>query len=280
MAAPKAFVIGRPVAHSRSPLIHGHWLRELGLPGSYDRIEVAPEALPAFLRGFAERGFVGGNVTVPHKEAVAALAHALSPAARRLGAANTLTLDENGRVVGDNTDGPGFLASLADAAGAGWRDGVREAFVLGAGGAARAIVAALLDAGLDRIVVASRNPARAEPLRAFDPARVALAPWPEPGARLPPADLVVNTTTRGMNGIDPLDLDLAALPPHALVADIVYVPLETALLARARARGLVAVDGLGMLLHQAAPGFEAWFGQRPTVTPALRALIVADIERA
>ena len=280
MAAPKAFVIGQPVAHSRSPLIHGYWLRELGLAGSYERIEVAPEDLPAFVNGFAARGFVGGNVTVPHKEAAAAAVHTLSPAARRLGAANTLTLDREGRVVGDSTDGPGFLTSLACAAGAGWRDRVADALVLGAGGAARAIVAALLDSGLDRIVVASRTRARAEPLRAFDPARVVLAPWPSSGARLLPADLVVNTTSCGMNGLDPLDLDLGALPSHAIVVDIVYAPIETALLARARARGLVAVDGLGMLLHQAVPGFEAWFGRRPEVTPALRALILADIERA
>lgn len=279
MAGPRAFVIGHPIAHSRSPLIHGHWLAELGLAGSYERIDVAPVDLPAFLDGFAARGFVGGNVTVPHKEAAARLVGRLSPTARRLGAVNTLTLDGDGQVVGDNTDGLGFLASLAEAAGEGWRERARTALVLGAGGGARAIVAALLDGGLDRVVVASRNRERAQPLRAFDPARVALAPWPEPGSRLPAADLVVNATSCGLNGADPLAFDLSGLPATALVADIVYAPLETRLLADARARGLTPVDGLGMLLHQAVPGFAAWFGRRPAVTPALRAILVADLER-
>lgn len=272
----RAFVIGHPVAHSRSPLIHGHWLREHGIAGSYERVDVRPEELPAFLSGCRARGFSGGNVTAPHKEAAFRLLRDVSPEARRLGAVNTLVLDGED-LRGHNTDGAGFAASLDEAVGPGWAAGPGEAVVIGAGGAARAVVAALLDRGVARVVVANRTRARADEVRTLDPARIDVeAPEVLP-ERLRGAGLVVNATTLGMAGQPPLALPLANLPADAIVADIVYVPRRTPLLADAEARGLRTVGGLGMLLHQAVPGFEAWFGIRPSVTPALRALVEADI---
>lgn len=274
----RAFVIGHPVAHSRSPLLHGHWLREHGIAGTYERIDVAPTELPAFLRALPESGFAGGNVTVPHKEAAFHLLDHLTPEARRLGAVNTLVVEPGGRVLGHNTDGAGFVASLAEAAGPGWSAAVESAVVVGAGGAARAILAALLGAGLARVTVVNRSLDRAEELRRFDPGRVETAPWEALGSGRLAAGLLVHTTSLGMAGQPALPINLAGLPAHAIVADIVYVPLATPLLVAARARGLRAVDGLGMLMHQAVPGFEAWFGLRPRVTPELRRLLAATIE--
>ncbi|WP_375460913.1 shikimate dehydrogenase [uncultured Enterovirga sp.] len=274
----KAFVIGHPIAHSRSPLIHGFWLREHGLAGSYERIDVPPDELAGFLTTFAERGFVGGNVTVPHKEAVFRLVPASTERAQRLGAVNTLRAMPDGSLLADNTDGIGFAENVADAIGPGWAGEVSSALVLGAGGAARAILGALLEHGIPRIRVANRNPDRAADLARFDPDRVEAIAWNAREAALAGTDLVVNTTSLGMTGQPPLDLDLSALGPSGIVADIVYVPLVTPLLERARARGLRTVEGLGMLLHQAVPGFEAWFGTRPRVTGELRALVEADVE--
>jgi len=278
---PRAFVVGHPIAHSRSPLIHGHWLAEHGLPGSYARLDVHPDAFPDFVRSLRAEGWVGGNVTIPHKEAAFRLAQVLTPRAERIGAVNTLWF-EDGRLHGDNTDAPGFLAHLDASLGAGWPEatglvGGRAALVLGAGGAARAILVGLLERGLPRLIVANRSAERAEGLTALDPARITAVPWGAMPAQLPETGLVINTTALGMAGQDPLALDLAPLPAEAAVADIVYVPLETPLLAAARARELPAVDGLGMLLHQAVPGFTRWFGRTPSVTPALRARIVADL---
>ncbi|KMO22868.1 shikimate dehydrogenase [Methylobacterium indicum] len=278
---PRAFVVGHPIAHSRSPLIHGHWLAEHGLPGTYERVDVHPDAFPDFVRSLRGAGFVGGNVTIPHKEAAFRLVDRLTLRAERIGAVNTLWF-EDGRLHGDNTDAPGFLAHLDASLGAGWPEATgvaegRAALVLGAGGAARAILVGLLERGLDRLVVANRSAERAESLTALDPARITAAPWDAVPAHLPETGLLINTTALGMAGQDPLSLDLAPLPARAAVADIVYVPLETPLLAAARARGLPAVDGLGMLLHQAVPGFGHWFGHTPSVTPALRARIVADL---
>lgn len=278
MTPPKAFVVGHPIKHSRSPLIHGYWLREHGLNGSYERVEVLPADFADFLRSFQGKGFRGGNVTIPHKQAAFQLADALTDRARRLQAVNTLWV-EDGRIHGDNTDVIGFIASLDQALGSGWDRAVRTALVLGAGGAARAVIAGLLDRGLDRVMIANRTLERAQGLAASDRNRIEALAWSEIAAALPGADLLVNTTSLGMTGQPPLDLDLAGLPDHAVVADIVYVPLETPLLAVARARGLRVVDGLGMLLHQAVPGFARWFGVTPAVTPALRAVIVADIEK-
>jgi shikimate dehydrogenase len=270
----KAFVVGHPIAHSRSPLIHGHWLARSGIEGAYERRDVPPAGLAAFLRGAAAEGYVGGNVTIPHKEAAFGLVDAASDRGRRLGAVNTLWFEEE-RLIGDNTDVLGFTASL-DAAAPGWSERVRTALILGAGGAAKAVAAGLLDRGVARLLVANRTAARADEVAGLD-ARIASLPWPELPAHLGRADLLVNATSLGMKGHPPLSLSLDGLPGHAVVADIVYVPLETPLLAAARARGLTAVDGLGMLLHQAVPGFARWFGVTPEVTPELRALVEADL---
>ncbi|MFE1597698.1 shikimate dehydrogenase [Methylobacterium sp. ID0610] len=281
--APKAFVVGHPIAHSRSPLIHGHWLATHGLPGSYERVDVAPASFAEFLRDFPRAGFVGGNVTIPHKEAAFRLVAAMTPRAERIGAVNTLSLDAEGRLHGDNTDAPGFLAHLDATLGADWPEttGIgagRTVTLLGAGGAARAIAVGLLERGLPHLRIANRTPARAEALRGLDSARVEAVAWERVPDLLGGTGLLVNTTSLGMAGAGRLDLDLAALPDGAAVADIVYVPLETPLLAAARARALRTVDGLGMLLHQAVPGFARWFGVTPRVTPELRGLVVADIE--
>jgi shikimate dehydrogenase len=272
----RAFIAGHPVAHSRSPVIHGHWLARHGIAGSYERVAVAPADFPAFVRGLAAAGFAGGNVTIPHKEAAARLADRLTARAARIGAVNTLWF-EDGALVGDNTDAAGFVAhletALPDAAGL---EGAR-ALVLGAGGAARAVVVGLLERGLARVTVANRTPEGAAALADLGRGRVVPLAWAAIPTALAEADLLVNTTSLGMGGQPPLTLDLTALPAHAAVADIVYTPLETALLADARARGLVTVDGLGMLLHQAVPGFARWFGVVPAVTPALRALVLRDL---
>ncbi len=271
MAIPRAFVLGHPVGHSRSPMLHGHWLRTLGLPGEYDLQDVAPDALAGFFAGLRDRGYVGGNVTVPHKVAVMDHVARLDDAAQAIGAVNTLWT-EAGAWVGGNTDAAGFLANLDEGA-PGW-DAARTAVVLGAGGAARAVVYALLSRGL-RVALVNRSRAAADAIVAWF--GVVAHDWAAVPDLLAGAGLLVNTTALGMLGKPPLAIDLSPLPAAAVVHDIVYVPLQTALLADARRRGLRAVDGLGMLLHQAAPGFAHWFGATPQVTPALRALIAADI---
>lgn len=277
--APRACVIGHPIAHSRSPLIHGHWLARHGLAGSYTRQDVPPAEFEAFVRAMPANGFVGGNVTIPHKEAAAALCDRLMPNAAALRAVNTIWF-EDGAIVGDNTDVTGFIANLDDRA-PGWRqarDGrPGTALVLGAGGAARGIVYGLIEAGAPRVLIANRTRERAEGLASLFPGRAVALGLDEAAEALPQADLLVNTTSLGMKGQPPLDLRLDLLPGHAIVADIVYVPLETPILAAARARGLGVVDGLGMLLHQAVPGFARWFGVVPQVTPELRALVEADV---
>jgi shikimate dehydrogenase len=277
----KAFVVGHPIKHSRSPLIHGHWLARYGLPGSYERIDVAPAAFPDFLRSFRDRGFVGGNVTIPHKEAACLAVDRRTDCAERLGAVNTLWL-EDGLVWGDNTDVLGFMAHLDQSLGTGWDQDVDTALVIGAGGAARAVVAGLQDRGVARILVANRTLAKAQDLvRDLAPGgRSALQalPWSATDAALGGAGLVVNTTSLGLAGQPPLVLDLGKTSGTTIAADVVYVPLKTPFLAAAEARGLRTVDGLGMLLHQAVPGFARWFGVTPRVTPELTGLIRADIE--
>jgi shikimate dehydrogenase len=279
---PRAFVTGWPVWHSRSPLIHGTWLKQFAVPGSYERLGIPPEEISEFLDGFAASGFVGGNVTLPHKEAVFAAVERRDAAASAIGAINTLWL-EDGKLTGGNTDAYGFAANL-DALLPGW-DAAEEALVLGAGGAARAVVFALLERGARRVRIVNRTPSRAIAMaESFGP-RVSGHGEEEREALMASADLLVNTVPVPPKDADeekygwtpPLP-DLSALPDTALVTDIVYVPLETPTIKAARARGLKAADGLGMLLHQAVPGFERWFGQRPAVDEALRALIVADIE--
>jgi shikimate dehydrogenase len=277
----KAFIVGHPVKHSRSPLIHGHWLERYGLEGSYERIDVAPVNFADFLRSFGRNGFAGGNVTIPHKEAAFAGVERRALRAERLGAVNTLWF-ENGVLWGDNTDVIGFMAHLDGSLGTGWERDVDTALIIGAGGAARAVAAGLQDRPIERILVANRTPSKARELvsdlKDGGPAALEAVAWEELGPALGRARLIVNTTSLGMAGQPPLLLDLDGAPADAVVADIVYVPLKTPLLAAAEARSLRTVDGLGMLLHQAAPGFERWFGVAPEVTPELRALIVADIE--
>ena len=273
--APWACVVGWPVSHSRSPLIHRHWLRSLGIAGRYEKAAVAPGEFARFAASIGQGGLVGANVTVPHKEAAFAVCDRLTAVAAELGAVNTLWR-EGGRLIGDNTDVGGFIANLDEEAPA-WRAQTQRAIVLGAGGAARAIIQGLLASGVERIAIVNRAPARAERLAAAFGAKTYAAPWEALGSLTGQADLIVNATSGGMDGQNAVAIDLAAAPAHAVVADLVYVPLETPLIAAARRRGLATVDGLGMLLHQAAPGFARWFGVRPVVTPELRALIEDDI---
>lgn len=271
---PKVCVIGWPIAHSRSPIIHGFWLNQLGIAGSYEAVSVPPPDFTDFIRHLAGRGFVGANVTLPHKEKAFAFSARKTPTAEKLQAVNTLWL-ENGALYADNTDVEGFLSAL-DHEAAGWDLPSGAAVVLGAGGAARAIVHGLLLRRL-KVIISNRTLARAEELAAHAGSDAAVADWANLSAALEKADLLINTTSLGMKGQPPLDIDLSPLPPHAVVNDIVYFPLETALIRQARARGLRTVSGLGMLLHQAVPGFARWFGVRPTVTPELRRLVEADV---
>ncbi|TFL17550.1 shikimate dehydrogenase [Jannaschia formosa] len=267
-----AGVIGDPIAHSRSPRLHGHWLRRYGIDGHYVPLHVRAEDLEATLALLPRLGFAGINVTIPHKEAVFALADEVTDRARAVGAANTLTF-RDGRIHADNTDGYGFLANLRQEAPG--RDARAPALVLGAGGAARGVIAALLDEGAERVTLTNRSAGRAEALAELFGPRVVTHPWERAAEALPGHALVVNTTSLGMAGNPPLELDLTGLDPTATVTDIVYTPLETPLLAAARARGNPVVDGLGMLLHQAVPGFRAWFGAEPQVDDALRAAVMA-----
>lgn len=273
--ARKAFVCGHPIAHSRSPKIHGYWLRELDLAGSYEAIDVAPDSFPEFIGSLASRGFRGGNITIPHKEAAFAFADHRDEAAEQIGAANTLWLAE-GRLHASNTDAYGFAANLDEHA-PGWHY-AKAAVVLGAGGSSRAIIHALKSRGIGDIRVVNRTLARAAALtHHFSGGVTAHEPAALPEL-LADAGLVVNTTSLGMKGAGDLPADPERMKDGTIVTDIVYVPLVTPFLAAAQRRGLKVVDGLGMLLHQAVPGFERWFGVRPTVTPELRAMIVADLE--
>ena len=277
-AAPKprvACLIGWPAAHSRSPLIHHHWLRTLGIEGGYTIEAVPPEEFAEFVLHLAHHGFVGANVTIPHKERALALA---TPDVRAtaVGAANTLWY-EDGELRATNTDVEGFIDNL-DASTPGW-DRAEEALVLGAGGSARAVVFGLIERGVKRIHLVNRSGDRAQALAAQFGRQVEVVAWEAVAEQLPRAELLVNTTSLGMSGQGALDIDVAALPAEAVVSDLVYVPLMTPLLAAAAARGLRTADGLGMLLYQAVRGFELWFGQRPVVTMELRALVEADLAR-
>jgi shikimate dehydrogenase len=276
-AARAACVIGWPVEHSRSPLIHNYWLRHYGIAGDYRRELVPREELAPFLGSLAARGYVGANVTVPHKEAALALS---KPDERALavGAANTLWF-EGDVLRSTNTDVEGFLDNL-DACAPRWDGDAGKAVVLGAGGAARAVIYGLLTRGIRQITVINRTTHRAEMLRRAFGERVHVDRWDKVGGDLANAALLVNTTTLGMKGQPDLTIDLTPLPSHAIVADLVYVPVSTPLLAAAKGRGLRTADGLGMLLHQAVRGFALWFGTKPDVTASLRALVEADLQRS
>ena len=269
-----ACIIAWPVGHSRSPLIHRYWLKRYGIDGAYRMEAVPPERFAQFVLNLEANGYVGANVSLPHKEAALALA-AADARARAIGAANTLWL-ENGVLKCTNTDAEGFIANL-DASAPGWDRHAGSAVVLGAGGSARAVVYGLIERGIRRIYVVNRTPERAEALRQLFGPAVAPAGWSDVGRLLADAGLLVNTTSLGMVGQPPLQIDLAPLPAGSLVVDNIYVPLETEFLSAARRRNLRTVDGLGMLLHQAVRGFELWFGVRPEVTPELRSLVEADL---
>lgn len=273
---PAACLIGWPAAHSRSPLIHHYWLRTLGIEGGYVIEAVPPEDLRDFVLRLRLRGFVGANVTIPHKESVLALS-APDARAQAIGAANTLWF-EDGELRSTNTDVEGFIGNL-DACAPGW-DRAEEAMVLGAGGSARAVVFGLIERGIRRVHLVNRTLSRAQTLAEKFGAAVQPASWDEVAELLPRAKLLVNTTSLGMHGQGPLEIDVGGLPEGAVVADLVYVPLQTELLKAAKARGLCTADGLGMLLHQAVRGFELWFGQRPQVTAELRAIVEADLTKA
>lgn len=265
-----AGVIGWPVSHSRSPLLHGTWLARHGIDGAYVPLAIEPADFAGCVTALARMGFAGANVTVPHKEAAFAVCDRVEDSARRAGAVNTLVF-RDGAIIGTNTDGVGFIANLR---AHGVDPAAGPALLLGAGGAARAIGAALVDAGA-AVSLCNRTAERGAALAASLPART--IEWQDRHRALAEHALVVNTTVLGMAGHGRLDLSLDAASPDMAVADIVYVPLETELLAAARGRGLRAVEGLGMLLHQAVPGFEAWFGVRPVVDAAIRAAIAADL---
>jgi shikimate dehydrogenase len=268
----RACLMGHPVAHSRSPMIHNYWCRQLGVAGVYELKDLTPEEFPGFARGLGKNGYVGGNVTVPHKEAAFHLASARDAAAEAVGAVNVLWT-ENGRLLGGNSDTHGFIANLDERA-PGWNVPGCRAVVLGAGGAARSAVYVLRERGA-QVDIVNRTLPRAEDLAARFGARAhAMAALPH---LLPAADVLVNCTSLGMAGKEPLTIDLAPLKASAVVYDVIYVPLETALLKSARGGGHRTLDGLGMLLHQAGYGFRKWFGGTPQVTPQLRAMLEADI---
>ncbi|MDH3741924.1 MAG: shikimate dehydrogenase [Hyphomicrobiales bacterium] len=275
VTAPKACVIGSPISHSRSPLIHGYWLKKHGISGSYDRIEVKPDQLAGFLDRIRQGELAGCNVTIPLKELAFEAVDRTDDQTRRLKSVNTIFM-EGGKLCGTSTDGMGFMANLCQTV-PGWHTASKHLVILGAGGAARGLVDALITDGADRVSIVNRTLERAEAIAADYPGKATARTWSSLNDLLPVADLLVNSTSLGMTGQPPLELPLDGLKREAVVADIVYVPLQTDLLRQAAERGHQVVEGLGMLLHQAVPGFEKWFGTRPEVTDELRDLIIADI---
>jgi shikimate dehydrogenase len=267
--------MGWPVGHSRSPRLHGYWLERYGIDGTYVPLAVPPAHFPQALRTLALVGFRGVNITVPHKEAALATVDTLDRTARRIGAVNTVMMESDGTLRGTNTDAIGFLEHLK-ASAPGWNPS-GPAVVIGAGGAARAVIVALQDAGVREIRLVNRTRERAEELAMALAGGIGVLPWMARNGALSGASLVVNTTTLGMTGQPVLEIDLSELPEGACVFDCVYSPLETALLAQTRAKGLIAVDGLGMLIHQARAGFAAWFGIEPEVDPALRRFLAEGL---
>lgn len=271
-----AGVMGWPVAHSRSPLIHNHWIQTYGLTGAYVLLAVKPDNLATAVAGLPALGFAGCNITIPHKISAMGFVHAVDATASRMGAINTIVVQADGSLKGFNHDGFGYIQSLLDAQ-PDWRADSGPCVVLGAGGAARAVVLSLAERNAKEIRLLNRSEERAQALAQEFGGPIKVFPWAERHAALADAALLVNTTSQGMHGNPPLDLDLAHLPRHALVSDVIYVPLETALLKAARERGNPTVNGLGMLLHQARPAFHAWFGVMPEVTPALRLAVKATL---
>lgn len=271
---PRAGVIGNPISHSLSPKLHSHWLRRYGIDGSYDALQVTEDALERTLRSLPAQGYVGVNVTLPHKVAVLQIADQLTDRATLIGAANTLTFKDDGRIFADNTDGYGFLENLRQGA-PGWDAKSGPAVVFGAGGAARAVIVSLIEAGVPEIILTNRTRPKAESLRADFGARIRIVDWVQAGSVLSDAATVVNTTSLGMKGGQEFRVPLDGLRSGTVVTDIVYAPLRTKFLDAAAEKGCVTVDGLGMLLHQGVPGFERWFGKRPEVDDDLRRAILS-----
>ena len=271
---PLAGVIGNPIAHSKSPRLHRHWLAKYGIAGDYVPLHVDKDDLREVLRALPKMGFVGANVTIPHKVAALEIADQVSDRATLIGAANTLIFHEDGKIIADNTDGYGFLANLKQGA-PDWRPDLGPAAVLGAGGAARAVVVSLLDAGVPEILLANRTRTKADILRSEFGSRVRVFEWVQAGNMIEAATTVVNTTSLGMVGSPELRVPLDGLQPGTVVTDLVYNPLRTHLLDEAEKAGCTVVDGLGMLLHQGVPGFERWFGVRPEVDQATRDAVLA-----
>ncbi|MDX8349190.1 shikimate dehydrogenase [Cognatiyoonia sp. IB215446] len=271
---PRAAVIGNPVSHSLSPKLHNYWLQRYGLPGHYEALQVAEDALAHTLRALPEQGFIGANVTIPHKVAVLQLADNVTDRATLIGAANTLIFTDDGRIFADNTDGYGFAANIRQGV-PDWDPKAGPAAIFGAGGAARAIIVALADAGVPEIRLANRTRLKAEALKAEFGARIQVYDWVQAGPMLDEVAFAVNTTSLGMKGAQPFKVPLDELSPDAIVTDIVYTPLRTAFLDAAAERGCRTVDGLGMLLHQGVPGFERWFGTRPEVDEATRSAVLS-----
>ena len=277
-AAKIAGVIGWPVAHSLSPRLHGFWLDHHGIDGAYVPMSVSPEHIEMAIASLPKLGFRGANVTVPHKVAAFNAADELSPAALAIGAVNTLICRDDGSIHGDNTDGYGFIANLK-AGAPNWNPTSAPALVLGAGGAARAVVWSLIDAGVPRVMLANRTAEKADVITNDMNGQIMVIPWNDRGDVIDGAGLIVNTTSLGMSGKPALEMNLGNAEPTTVVTDIVYAPLETQLLRDAASQGCHVVDGLGMLLHQAVPGFESWFGVRPEVTPALRDHVLVGLAR-
>ncbi|OAN67658.1 shikimate dehydrogenase [Sulfitobacter sp. EhC04] len=267
---PLAGVIGSPIAHSKSPQLQGHWLKTYGISGYYIPMDVSVQDLETVVRSLPKMGFVGVNVTIPHKEAVMTIADLVTDRAILIGAANTLIFRKDGKIHADNTDGYGFIENLK-AGAPNWNPRSGPAAILGAGGAARAVIASLLDAGVPEILLSNRTRVRADKLKSDFGSRIRVYDWVQAGNMLDHAHLVVNTTSLGMIGKSEMRVPLDGLQPGAVVTDLVYAPLKTRLLETAEQMGCVTVDGLGMLLHQAVPGFERWFGKRPEVDRATRA---------
>lgn len=270
---PLAGVIGRPIAHSRSPQLHGHWLRKYAIKGHYVPMDIAPQDLESTIQMLPKMGFVGLNVTLPHKEAVLELADLVTDRAKLIGAANTLIFRKDGKIHADNTDGYGFMQNLLQSAPK-WNPQAGPAMVLGAGGAARAVLASFIDIGVPEILLTNRTRERAEQLKADFGDKIIVVDWVQAGNAMEGVNAVINTTSLGMVGKPEMRVPLDALAPGMLVSDLVYTPLQTKLLRAATDAGATAVDGLGMLLHQAAPGFERWFKVKPEVDDELRAVVL------
>jgi len=270
---PLAGVIGHPIAHSRSPQLHGHWLRKYAIKGHYIPMDIAPQDLESTIQMLPKMGFVGLNVTLPHKEAVLELADLVTDRAKLIGAANTLIFRKDGKIHADNTDGYGFMQNLLQSAPK-WNPQAGPAMVLGAGGAARAVLASFIDIGVPEILLTNRTRERAEQLKADFGDKITVVDWVQAGNAMEGVNAVINTTSLGMVGKPEMRVPLDALAPGMLVSDLVYSPLQTKLLRAATDSGATAVDGLGMLLHQAAPGFERWFKVKPEVDDELRAVVL------